>query len=164
MKYKTLEDGKTVEVENIFDKIDRKLTGNKVYDFYYKHIWLNINHFFYQKPKSFFHNIKLFYQRGKKGYTEEDYWALNYHLAEYLAGVLRDWSNKCHSHPTEFTEKEWELFLSLSAEGFEDWLKIETGDDPYRQKEETRQAYELCMKKISRFFMIASKYFDTLWD
>lgn len=164
MKTIITEKGKVIEKLNIFDKIDNKLEGNKVYDFYYDHIWCPLCRLFYFRPKNFFHNIKLFIQRGKRGYSQEDYWCLNYYLAKYLAGVLDDWVEKSHSYPLElsgktFTEKEWDLFLKDSSEAFKKYVEFQDTWNFPKQGE-----YEANMKKIRRFFFILGDNFDSFWD
>lgn len=155
--------------KGLFERLDEKLEGKKLYDFYWHHIWAPFYRIFIFKPRSFLHKVRLFFQRGRLGYTHEDYWCLNYHLAKYLAGVLRDWSVKVNSYPGKcekisFTEEEWVLFLTTSAEAFQDWIDIEEGDDPYCQKEETKKKHDRCMKVIRRFFLVTSEIFETMWD
>lgn len=155
--------------KGLFKRLDEKLEGNKLYDFYWHHIWAPFYRTFVFRPKDFFHRIQLFFQRGKLGYTHEDYWCLNYHLAKYLAGVLKDWSTLPHSYPSEynkisFTEEEWDFFLTTSAEAFQDWVDIEEGDDPHCLKEETKKKYDKCIKDIRRFFLVTSEIFEAMWD
>lgn len=168
MKTIVTKQGKVIEKLNIFDKIDNKLEGNKVYDFYYDHIWCPIWKIFYFYPKEFIHNTRMFFQRGRLGYTHEDYWGFNYNLAKYLAGVLQDWANNGKSFPSEynnitFTAEEWDYFLSTSAEAFQEYIWVED-NDPYFEKKETKDRYDRAMKKIRRFFLITSEMFETMWD
>ena len=165
MKTIVNKEGKIEEKLNLFDKIDRKLEGHKLYDFYYDHIWCPIYRTFYYRPKRFFHKVRMFFQRGRLGYTHEDYWALNCYLADYLAGVLTDWKDRAHSYPPtisgkKFTMKEWEHFLSESAEAFKNWSEW----DKDLSKMPDAETYEINNKKIRRFFTILGDNFDTFWD
>ena len=164
MKTIVTKQGKVIEKLNIFDKIDNKLEGNKIYDFYYKFIWSPIWRIFYYYPKSLFHKVRMFFQRGRLGYTHEDYWGFDYNLAKYLAGVLHDWAKNGKSFPSEdFTAKEWEYFLATSAEAFQKYVWVEE-NDPHFEKKETKDEYDRAMKKIRRFFLITAKMFETMWD
>ena len=168
MKIKVNKKGKLDYKLNIFDRIDQKLEGHKLYDFYYDHIWCPVYRTFYFRPKNFFHNVRMFFQRGRLGYTHEDYWALNYYLAKYLSGVLRDWAKNGKSFPSKLdpislTEKEWEYFLTDSANAFEEWVNIEE-NDPFFEKEITKIKYDSCMKRIKRFFKVLAENYETFWD
>ena len=158
MKWVTDKDGNSVEKLNIFDKIDEKLTGNKVYDFYYDKIWLRICYFFYYKPKDFFHRIKLFYQRGKLGYTHEDYWSLKDSIAEYLSGVLGDWSKDVNSHPFRYSYTQWSRFIEESKKAFDVYLEMRDASK-YNKKE-----YEKARKQIRNFFHVLGNSFEDFWD
>lgn len=158
------EDGNVRDKLSIFDAIDLALADYKWYQIYYTYIWCPIYRTFWFRPKTFFHNVKMFFQRGKLGYTHEDYWAMNYYLAKYLAGVLADWSEKTKSYPPQisgktFTSEEWQTFLSDSKRAFERWLKWSEGTYTFDKKE-----YANNQKKIKRFFMILGDNFDTFWD
>ena len=153
----------------IFAKIDDRLTGNKYYDWYWSNIWCPIWRFFWGNPSEFLHRRKIMRQRARLGYSHEDYWCLNYHLAKYLAGVLEDWSKDINSYPyynsfMQFTEQQWDEFIKDSAEAFKAWIEIEEGNDPFCQEFKTQIKKYKADRQIEYFFKVLAKDFDCFWD
>ncbi len=69
--------------------------------------------------------IKLYCQRAKRGFADEDLWNLDYFLAGVISKSIRELIKQKHGYPAEMTGKEYDRKLTKIAEGFERYLKWE---------------------------------------
>ena len=69
--------------------------------------------------------IKLYCQRAKRGFADEDLWNLDYFLAGVISKSMRELIKQKHGYPAEMTEEEYDRRLTKIAEGFEGYLKWE---------------------------------------
>jgi len=72
--------------------------------------------------------LKMWYQRIKWGWCDEDVWGLGHHLAEVIAGSLKQLKRNQRGHPAQFTEKQWNEILDKMIRGFDACAKE---DDVY---------------------------------
>uniref|UniRef100_A0A6M3L9K3 Uncharacterized protein n=1 Tax=viral metagenome TaxID=1070528 RepID=A0A6M3L9K3_9ZZZZ len=63
--------------------------------------------------------IKWFFQRGKRGWADCDWWGMDYYLVSIILPMLKELKTNQHGHPCEVTEEEWNNILSEIIEGFE---------------------------------------------
>ena len=79
--------------------------------------------------------IKHYYQRARYGYSYQDCWSIDYHLADIIPKMLRDMKKTIHGCPGDIAEKwtekdkedpdmihamnEWEMILDKIANAFE---------------------------------------------
>lgn len=80
---------KTPRWKAFFEALDDILTGKKVYDFYYDHIYCPIWRLFNKYPQDLFRFIKSSIQRSKYGISKSDAWAVNEYIYEVLYNGLK---------------------------------------------------------------------------
>ena len=98
---------------------------------------------------------RMMWQRARRGYSTEDCWSLDHHLARVtVAGVarLREWA---HGYPQEVGSIEaWDAILAQIQDGFQAFLDTDgwwnTGGD-----EEQR---------FKAGMALYAKWFGALWD
>src|SRR4051812_8853462 len=67
------------------------------------------------QPKRF---LKHHYQRAKRGYSDQDCWNLDSHVAGVIAGGIAELLNGC-GYPSRLNSRdEWEAILMEMQEGF----------------------------------------------
>lgn len=55
--------------------------------------------------------IKTFYQRGRRGWADNDVWSLDRYLSKVIAGSIAHLREHTNGHPCELTPEEWEEIL-----------------------------------------------------
>lgn len=123
--------------------------------------------------------IKFFYQRGKRGWSDYDVWDMDCYLISIILPMLKRLREKSNSFPVNMTEKKWNLILSDMIEAFEaaermkndDYYKEVSGDSleaiKNASKKEIRMWHKLYLKDLKIFEKKAKvfiKYFHHLWD
>ena len=121
-------------------KISRRTLLDEIryYGFYIWWNWLDM------LPR----RIYWFFQRGYRGFGDNDTWDFDYYLATVISQGLRHL--KKYYHSSEPTKKE----LDIIIKGFEANLKMM--DEP-RKYEELKPIFDKGMKMFH-------KYFNYLWD
>ena|SRR5581483_515882 len=105
------------------------------------------------------------YQRGKRGYSDQDLWGLHYYLSGWLPKALREFKTggrASHGWPGEpMTVEEWDEILEKMARAFEidillcDLIEAPRWDTPeYKQLEKERE------EGLQLFI----KWYNHLWD
>lgn len=128
----------------------------------------------YQRPHPL-RAIKKFWQRGRKGWSEEDVWDLHHYLSGILAGALMKLAENAHGHPCRMMETEkskfpdccntcqcaeiWEKELRENAEKFrylyeERWFETEPSEKWWEEEE----------KVYNETLQWLSKWYGHLWD
>jgi hypothetical protein len=90
-----------------------------------------------------FRKIKSFYQRGRRGWADEDTWNFFSYLCDIIAPALRRLGDNCHGCPDAYYDQhkendechKWRAILETMAQGFEAakyldnlaFIKIEDG-------------------------------------
>ena len=108
-------------------------------------------------------SLKVFMQRGLRGYAIEDVWSLDDYLASWLPHALRD----LYQHPSMAagyppsdnvkTQKQWHRILETMAQGFDAHHTLaETWPS-----EKERRALERTRAQGLQLFI---EYFGDLWD
>ena len=114
------------------------------------------------KPRNWGYNIKelvqwtqAFFQRGLRGWAQEDTWDMGEYLIGIIIPMLKElqFANGC---PMNVTQEKWEKILNEMIEGFEAWRKLR--DDPFREDGHALK------KKKNKGFKLFVKYFDNLWS
>jgi hypothetical protein len=114
-------------------------------------------------------------ERARRGYSSQDLWSFDYHLARVIAGGLRDLAERAHGYPCDFPGEHegWQAWLRDKAEWFE-WYKRDE-PDPENDwtadgitADERRRRIQAHHAKMDRFFNEVlpdfGKYFGALWD
>ena len=97
--------------------------------------------------------IYWFFQRGYRGFGDNDTWDFDNYLATVISQGLREFRE--YYHGAKPTKKE----LDIIIEGFEENIKMMNLDYKYKSKEYLRA--ELRFKKAME---LLTKYFNYLWD
>ena len=150
LEFKTMEEWR--EIERIWkEKHPILYILRDIYYWFYR-LW---NHKIKMIPKE----IKWFYQRGRRGYSDCDLWGFDSFLSEIIAKGCRQLSKEKHGYPYGLTEEEWNEALNRIAFGFEEYDKMMDHSEGYDKisKEEFN-------KKLDELFLLLRKYFINLWD
>jgi len=139
----------------------------KYYGFYIWWNWLSL------RPLK----IKSFFERGWRGWANEDTWDFDLYLAEVISKGLKQLKKYNHGCPGEICNKykdrkdltqkekddlavkEWNTILDIIIRGFE--LVPELFDNKYLTNMKLRKATEY---EIDRAFDFFKKYYFNLWD
>jgi len=97
--------------------------------------------------------IYWFFQRGFRGYGDNDLWNFDHYLATVISKGLKQF--KKYYHGTEPTKKE----LNTIIEGFEANLKMMESHLNPKSKE-----YLILRIKFERGMDLLKRYFNYLWD
>lgn len=97
--------------------------------------------------------LKYIIQRIKRGWSDEDCWAVDDHLATIIAGMTKQLKETSHGHPDEMTDEQWVKILQTISEGFQVYT-----DSIYDGLDETK------IKKFDKAMELFTKYFSHLWD
>jgi len=97
--------------------------------------------------------IYWFFQRGYRGYGDNDTWDFDNYLATVISQGLRHF--KKYYHGTEPTKKEIQTII----DGFEANLKMMNLDYKYKSKK-----YLLAEENFNKGMKLFHKYFNYLWD
>jgi len=66
--------------------------------------------------------LKWFYQRGKRGWADCDWWGMDYYLVDIILPMLKELKEKTHGYPgtdEASTPEGWDNVLIQIIEGFE---------------------------------------------
>ena len=105
-----------------------------------------------------FKEIKYFYQRGRRGYSDRDLWDLSCYLSDMLSRALSDLKKNKHGYPPMLTEKKWDRILTDMQSGFLAHLALM--DIMTDSKEHTAKLVATMDKGLKLFV----KYYMDLWD
>jgi hypothetical protein len=149
-----------------------KFYDDKLYPFYF-----DVIHF---QP---FVEMKWFFQRSRRGWSDRDCWCLHAHIAKVLAGSLRHLKKVNHGIPGEFVKKGrtddeafaiWNGILDDMIYTFDTVCKVVDDQiDLYTPRKDMQEFYKkhnykmLTKEETQRFyngFKLFSKYIFNLWD
>ena len=123
-------------------------------EFYYKlyRLW---NHKISMIPR----RIKWFFQRGKRGYSDNDVWNFDSYLAEVISKGCKQLAKEKHGYPSNLTLEKWEEILNSLSKKFEEYTKIIYLEEGY----ETVSPEEFD-KKMDEMINLLKNHFTHLWD
>jgi len=75
-------------------------------------------------PRDLYRLVKRVIQRGKRGWSDEDTWGLDYHLAPVIRDSVTFLRNNHHGHPADLTDQQWIETLSEIIYTFDTATKI----------------------------------------
>ena len=123
--------------------------------------------------------MKWFFQRGKRGCAECDFWDFNNYLIDIIMAGIEYLKNHSHGCPSEFYDEtninneceKWIIVLDEILEGFKagkriinnDCLHLKERNGYYEQVFDEEEAKYLA-KKFDRGMELFCKYFLELWD
>lgn len=110
---------------------------------------------------------KSFFQRGWRGWADEDTWSFDYYLAKVITGGLKQLKKYHSGIPVDIykkygdaeANKEWNKILDQIVEGFD--LSIFLVDNPGQLNHQEEMEAK---KIINKGFDLFKKYFNSLWD
>jgi len=126
--------------------------------------------------------LKWFYQRGKRGWADCDWWSMDYYLAGIIIPMLKELKANTISYPgvrDASTPEKWDALLDEMIEGFEaaqrvledEYYKEVSGDSieairnatpgEIRKWGELNLADQKLFYKNGKLFI---KWFFDLWD
>lgn len=82
------------------------------------------------------YDIKAFFQRGKRGWSDRDSWNLNYHFIETQIGMLKNVIENGHAYPNGLTYRKWVNIMKKIVIGFEAKKKQIDEENYYSPKDE----------------------------
>lgn len=99
-------------------------------------------------------------ERMRQGWSEYDWWGIDKHFAEMIAGVARKYRDEGHGYPTMFDDdgeslaevfavEKWRSILTEMADGFDGYAKETLAYDA--------PAFQRALK-------LFVEYFGALWD
>lgn len=129
--------------------------------------------------------IKWFFQRGTRGYSDKDVWSIDIWFKSIIIPMLEQLKETKQGHPIDMTEEEWNLTLNNMINYFKECTdfycseKNEYEDeymsrimsaneydkllaDKWLKREEEIDKYKNEMK--NKAFELFSKHFYSLWD
>lgn len=114
------------------------------------------------------YNIRMFYQRGRRGWSDSDAWNADYHLAEVISGICLELKRIAHGHPSDLTQESWNKILLEIADGFTAIEEMDELDNPDWDNPVSRKAWDeeiACLEaKQANGLKLFAKYFNNLLD
>jgi len=115
------------------------------------------------KIKEFFREIKYFFQRGKRGYSDRDLWDIGEYLSTIVPPMMRDLKDNGSGYPVKIgSRKKWEEILEDIAKGFEAQLKLKVNYSK-RYNENGKELEEL-LKTKDKGLKLFIKYLGAFWS
>ena len=135
---------------------------------------------FIQAIKDFPSEVKWFYQRGSRGWSDRSAWSIDSWLVDNLIPMLERLKNNKHGTPMSMfrkkdgvdkdgnstdeahrlAEQRWDNVLNEIIYGLKCAKKIEDSDYDYEDKELTKRL----TKSSQRSFELIGKHLFSLWD
>ncbi len=165
---KEVKEGKTTSYKNvkemkkdIFKERDEWIKKHpKLYKI--EQTYYSIERFFIKIIDFFRYDIGIFIQRGRKGWSNRDWWNYPFHISTITVGCLKKLKKDGHTLPTWKTGKsekqavkEWNDILDNIIYTFEMVIKIEDGDVDYipttrKNAEKGRRIYRKIYREINK--------------
>jgi hypothetical protein len=148
-----------------------------------RYLFLSLGHFF----GDFFRDIKWFFQRGARGYSDSDVWNFDCYLSDVIYNGLKQLKEIKHGFPCGYkenwkkAERNWDRDLQIMIDGFKSANEI--GENSFVMgcsKTETEiflgrevpkfdiRKYEREIakrqKKLDKAMDLFKKHFFNLWD
>ena len=107
--------------------------------------------------------LKMFWQRGRRGWSVQDAWSADAHLASVISGMADHIQQHGSGYPSELvTRDEWCSILDKISEGFKAHLDLfEMTYLDSENAESERYALEFRYKRGMSLFV---QWFEFLWD
>ena len=106
--------------------------------------------------------MRAFIQRGYRGYSDSDTWALYYYISRILSGSLKQMADNAHGYPDSMTFEKWVRELRKNAKRFEDVVWYE--DEGWEKDNLKRTLWHKIDKERQKGFEFLNEWFNSLWD
>jgi hypothetical protein len=98
---------------------------------------------------------KMSWQRVARGYSDEECWGLDHHLARVIVGGVQNLRKWQTGYPSEFDSwEDWDVILAQIEEGFQAWWD----EGGYFHERPDLEA------KFTRGMDLLGEWFGALWD
>jgi hypothetical protein len=94
--------------------------------------------------------VRMTYQRWTRGYSADEVWDLNSHVAAYLVPRLRALRDRTDGFPGDLDEHQWRVVLTDMVDGFE----VAASEVNFSEDER---------KRVQRALDLFSQHFFSLW-
>ena len=131
-----------------------------------------------------FREITWFFQRGKRGWADNDVWSFDSYLCDFISKAVRQLSMTVHGCPPELHDSsktndecwKWRETLEEIAQGFESGKeliegkhgrmvkKAVGGQEVYTWEISPPEHFAQLTKKFDRGMELFHQYFFNLWD
>ena len=114
-------------------------------------------------PKKTYNDIKYFIQRGKRGYSDRDVWALDYYISNVMKHALKDLKEQVHGIPCDMANTQtisldenskeillWKDIIENIRWMFEVNININDCHWIYVENEKDRKKLQKYVKKLNR--------------
>lgn len=123
---------------------------------------------------NFLNEIKYFYQRGKRGYSDRDLWSVHEYMSEVFPAMVRNLKGDKvgHGHPSMArSQEEWDVILEQIAEGFKahslldsEWVAFSAGELTSLNSSEQIARRNEADRKLSVACELLKVYYCALWS
>lgn len=98
--------------------------------------------------------VLLFWQRGRRGWSDEDLWSFDVYLAKTMASGFRALADRTHGWPSDQfdTFEDYQQFLRRIADTLEHWTTVDGFCD--------RAAFEAAQQAMRE----VAEHWGTYWD
>ena len=108
-------------------------------------------------------DIKMFIQRGKRGYSDSDLWSFDTYLSKVISKATIELKDKARGHPGGLCEECMKPYKEHDCNGFEKWQNILTTiSEGFAQDRFDFDNFD--EEKFDDAFDLFKKYFYNLWD
>lgn len=135
--------------------------------------------------KYFPRRIKWFFQRGMRGYSDEDVWSIDIWFKSIIIPMLEQLKETKQGYPIDMTEEEWNLTLNNMINYFKECTDFYCSEkneyeDEYMSRIMSTNEYDKSLtnkwlkreEEIDKYknemkdkaFELFSKHFYSLWD
>lgn len=116
-------------------------------------------------PYNIKNQIKWFYQRRTKGFSDNETWDLYHNVCCYILPRLKHLRDNVHGHPMEFKDiEEWQSKIDTMIKSFEIVKDDDIDYDDSQSFEFHKKQREFRQLKINNGMNNFTKYFENLWD
>jgi len=175
------------EYEGLFDLVDdmleymetkrEKEKREALIKYYLTRFWWFIERK-YNDIIYFFRSIKWFFQRGFRGYGDNDIWSLHYYLSKIIVDSVKELKKVCTGFPAKLDDvKDWYKILDKIIYTFEIEQKLDEEfviiDKNLSDYEELKKIYEKYnmhimteeeIKEYEEGWRLFKEYFRGIWD
>lgn len=134
----------TVDIENLLQEVEAQPKWRKI---------RNELRWKWNRVRRLPGKVRHYYERARYGYSYQDLWGLDWHLANLISKSVSDLEKITHGYPDPLTFEEWQQVLCDISEGFALLSSNEFYDLTPEQQVKVDRAWELF-----------KKYFRALWD
>lgn len=144
------------------DEIDFSTINTTWYEEIYYWFWRRFD-WIRNRPRE----IKYFYQRGKRGFSDSDVWDIGAYLTEWMPDAIKQLRKNVSSCPESMFDKKrkhnqcwkWKKILKEIEDGFKAANDISCDNFAFKKKK-----YDRLMGKFNKSGMLFIKHFFSLWD